>query len=372
MAKARNDTRSDTEQRLTSNEGGIMDRDFKSMAREAAHPDPASRPKRRHWWLLAVLAAAVLAISSLFAKTGYTINHISIAGAVDETTLLPPTDFVPKQDPDRLNILLLGLRGRGDPDGGLLTDTILLISINQRKGTVALISIPRDLFVAIPNQRERERINAAYARGEERRPRGGGLAYAKRVVSEVTGYTIDHTVSVDFTAFKEIVDAVGGVDITLTERFVEPTQWVGYPGFQTHQGAFVLEAGPNHLDGATALFFVRSRFATNDFDRARRQQQVLAAIRDKILSLGTLANPIAINRILESIANHVLTDATTNEIQELLRIAASAGSLRTKHFVLDTAPLGLLEETTVEGAFVLIPKGAAYDGIRSAVEHIFD
>lgn len=333
--------------------------------------DPAPHRKRR-WWLWVLVAAAALVISSLFAKTGYTINHISIAGEVDEAALLPPTDFVPKQDPDRLNILLLGLRGRGDPDGGLLTDSILFITINQRKNAAAFISIPRDLFVAIPNQRERERINAAYARGEERRPRGGGLAYAKRVVSEVTGYTIDHTVSVDFTAFKEIVDAVGGVDITLRERFVEPTQWSGYPGFQANQGAFVLEAGPNHLDGATALFFVRSRFSTSDFDRARRQQQVLAAIRDKILSLGTLANPVAINRILESVANHVLTDATTNEIQELLRIAANAGSLRTKHLVLDTAPLGLLEETTVDGAFVLIPKGAAYDGIRSAVEHIFD
>lgn len=330
------------------------------------------RPRRWRWWLWAVFAIAAFAVSTLFVRTGYTINHISVAGAVDEATLLPPTDFMPKQDPDRLNILLLGLRGRGDPDGGLLTDSILLISINQRKNAAAFISIPRDLFVAIPNQPKRERINAAYARGEERHPRGGGLAYAKRVVSEVSGYMLDHAVSVDFTAFQEIVDAVGGVDIALRERFVEPTQWSGYPGFQENQGAFILEAGPNHLDGTMALFFVRSRFSTSDFDRARRQQQVLTAIRDKVLSLGILANPVAINRILESIANHVLTDATTNEIQELLRIAASAGSMRTKHVVLDTAPDGLLEETTVKGAFVLIPKGGTYDSIRSAIEHVFD
>ncbi|MBI2624326.1 LCP family protein [Candidatus Parcubacteria bacterium] len=329
------------------------------------------QPKRR-WLLWIILGIMVLIISVLSVRTGYTINHISIAGEIDEAALLPKTGFVPKENPDRLNILLLGLRGRGDPDGGLLTDSLLLITINQKKNAVAYISIPRDLWVEIPNQSGRERINAAYARGEERRSRGGGLVYAKWVIGEVTGYKIDHAVSVDFTAFKEVVDALGGVDVTLREKFVEPTQWSGYPGFQNTSGAFVLDAGRHHLDGTTALFFVRSRFSTSDFDRARRQQQILGAIRDKVLSLGVLANPVALNRILESVSNHVLTDASTKEIQDFLPVVAGASSMRTTHLVLDTSPNGLLEDTTIDGAFVLIPKGGSYEGTRSAVEHIFD
>ncbi|MBI4385572.1 LCP family protein [Candidatus Parcubacteria bacterium] len=338
------------------------------------NPDikPRPRPRRRRWWLWVTMIAIVAALSALFGKAGYTINHISVSGAINEAKILPQPDFVAKEDPDRINILLLGLRGRGDPDGGLLTDTLLLAVINTKRNQVALVSIPRDLLVRIPNQEARERINAAYARGEERHPRGGGLAYAKRVVSEIVGYTIDHAVSVDFEAFREIVDVVGGVDVTLKEPFVEPTQWAGYPAFTAHNGAFVLEAGPNHLTGEQALFYVRSRFSTSDFDRARRQQQVLLALKDKVLTLGVLANPVTLNGILNSIASHVLTDASGEEIQALLGLAARFGTTPVKRKVLDTAPEGLLEETSVEGAFVLVPKGGTYADIRATMEHLFD
>ncbi|MBI3305039.1 LCP family protein [Candidatus Parcubacteria bacterium] len=334
--------------------------------------EPRPRHRRRRWWLWGMMLVIVVALSALFGKTGYTINHISVAGAIDEAKILPQADFVAKEDPDRINILLLGLRGRGDPDGGLLTDTLLMAVINTKRNQVALVSIPRDLFVRIPNHGARERINAAYARGEERHPRGGGLAYAKRVVSEITGYKIDHALSVDFEAFREIVDAVGGVDVTLKEPFVEPTQWTGYPAFAAHNGAFVVEAGPNRLNGEQALFYVRSRFATSDFDRARRQQQVLLALKDKVLTLGILANPVTLNKILDSIASHVLTDASTEEVQALLGVAARLGAMPAKRKVFDTAPEGLLEETSVEGAFVLVPKGGTYDNIRSAMEQLFD
>lgn len=115
---------------------------------------------------------------------------------------------------------------------------------------------------------------------------GGGIDMAEKVISKITGIYIDKTVVFDFSAFKEIVDAVGGIDIYLEKPFKESSQW-GYE--------FSLPAGNNHLNGEQALYYVRSRYSTNDFDRARRQQEVIIAIKNKALTLGFLTNPLKIN-----------------------------------------------------------------------------
>ena len=160
---------------------------------------------------------------------------------------------------------------------------------------------------------------------------------SKTIVSRVTGLYIDHTISVDHAAFKEIVDILGGIDIYLKEPFVENQQWVaggdiGSPsGFfsietqaatssngtatKTQRWVFKIPAGTSHLDGKTALYYARARYSSSDFDRARRQQQILVAIKDKALSLGFWGNPVKIFNLMDSVAKNVRTDIPGRHIR---------------------------------------------------------
>jgi len=330
------------------------------------------KPKKRRLWLWFFVAVFVLAAAAgmLFYKASFTFSQMNLnqAGGV-----LPISEDAPKieKDPERINILLLGLRGPDDPNGGLLTDTMMVLSVKQSTGQVAMISIPRDLYIKMPTepgknsgQAMKEKINFAYALGEER-ARGGGLAYAKAAVQGVTGLWIDHVVSVDFLAFKEIVDILGGVDITLDKPFKETTQFA-------KEILLELPAGKNHLDGDTALYFVRSRYSTNDFDRARRQQQVMIAVKDKAMSLGILLNPVKVFGLLDTMGKNVRTDMSLGEINNIIGLSESLNFKNIRSKVFETTPEGLLYATTNEkNIYILLPEGDNFDKIREACKNIF-
>ncbi len=267
---------------------------------------------------------------------------------------------------ERLNILLLGMRGVGDPNGGLLTDTIMVVSVKPRTGEVALISIPRDLYVKMPyHNNYKGKINEAYELGMKNKGWKEGLKYSKKVVSDVTGLDIHYAVSVDFKAFKEIIDTLGGITIYLDKPFSEKNQFA--------EGAIELPAGRQVIDGSTALLFVRARFSSSDFDRARRQQQVLLAIKEKAFSLGVLSNPMKIISILNSIGNHIRTDAKLWEIQELAVMARRMDMSNVKRKVFDTSPNGLLYASRDQnGSYILLPRGGNFDRIREACRNIFE
>jgi LCP family protein required for cell wall assembly len=321
-----------------------------------------SKFRRFLFWLVVIIVVGGL-ISALLFKTGFTFSQISIDNNGGGILPIQP---IKEKDPDRTNILVLGLRGEDDPHGGLLTDSIMLVSVKKSTGQVALISIPRDLYVKIPGTEQREKINFAHAYGEEKKRGGGGIAYSKAIVSEVTGLYIDYAASINHEAFKEIVDAVGGINIYLDKPFVENKQF-------TNEIILDLPAGENHLDGKTALFYARSRYTTSDFDRMRRQQQVLVAVKDRILSLGVLANPVKIFNILSVLGRNVRTDMGASEIQQIISLAAGINSETTIKKVFDTTPEGLLHSSTAEnGAYILSPVGENYDKIREACRNIFN
>lgn len=331
-----------------------------------------ARPSKRRWLFLFILMFAA-GVSILFYKTGFTFSQMSIDDR-DFAGLLPvgESDPLPSKDPGRLNILLLGYRGEHDQNGGLLTDSIMLVSVKKATGQVALISIPRDLFVEMPKTNAKlnykpakEKINFAFALGEEVK-RGAGPIFSKDVVSKVTGIYIDHVVAVNFNAFREIVDLLGGIDVYLDKPFTENEQFLG-------EFLIDLPTGKNHLNSSTTLYFVRSRYTTSDFDRARRQQMVLMAIRDKALSLGVLGNPVKIYQILDAIGRNVRTDIGFNEAKDLLDFAGSTDQKKVIHKVFDTTPEGLLYASQSEaGAYILLPVGDNYSKIREAVKNIFE
>lgn len=278
--------------------------------------------------------------------------------------LFPMADDVELfKDENRVNILMLGMRGEDDLEyGGLLADTIMVASIDTKNNKAALISVPRDTYIQIPGTQKKEKINASYLIGEEKMPNGGGLELTKRSVEYVTGLYIDHVISIDFKAFKEIIDELGGVDVYLEKEFSENKQW----GMD-----FYIGSGWQHLNGDVALYYVRSRYSTNDFDRARRQQQVLVAVKNEAMEAGFLANPFKINSVLEILKNRIKTDITIFDIVRFSRLAQKIDDKTIKHRVFSTED-GTLSHTTINGAYVLLPKDGNFNKIREISKNILN
>lgn len=275
------------------------------------------------------------------------------------TTRLPVGN--PREE-NRVDILLLGLRGEGDPNGGLLTDTMIVVSIETEKEEVAFISVPRDIYVEVPVVEEYTKINAAYAFGEELEGAGGGLVLSRLAVQEVLGINIDHVIAADFQAFQDTVDLMNGIYVDVAQALYESQQWQGYE--------FSVPAGRQYMDGETALFYVRARFSTSDFDRSRRQQEVLVAMREKALSLGFLVNPTKLAGLLDILGRHVRTDMNAKDVRDLLKITRDVSDVDPKRLVLDTTKF--LYATNVQGAYVLLPEGDTFETIRTQARNIFE
>lgn len=266
------------------------------------------------------------------------------------------------KDENRRNFLLLGIRGEDDLEhGGLLTDTIMVVSIDMENKKAALISVPRDLYLKIPGTQRKEKINAAYSFGEEKLE-GGGIELSKRTVEFVTGLFIDNVISFDFAAFKEIVDKFGGIDIYLDKEFSENKQW---------GNDFYVGSGWQHLNGDIALYYARSRFSTNDFDRARRQQQILLSVKNKALKLGFLTNPFKVNSILEILQNRIKTDITIFDIIKYSRLIQNIENDKIRHKVFSTES-DILTQTYINGAYVLLPRDGNLDEIRKISREILN
>ncbi|KKT26981.1 MAG: Cell envelope-related transcriptional attenuator [Parcubacteria group bacterium GW2011_GWA2_43_9b] len=359
--------------------------------------EPKPRPRWRRFafgsWILVLVVILVGVGGSLIYKTGFTFSQIQTEKidnlGLTENMVTP----MPAPDSDQINILLLGLRGETDPNGGLLTDSIMVLSIKKSTGQVALISIPRDLYVAIPSTNTKEKINYAYALGFEKKGAAGALLFSKIAVSQVTGLYIDRAISVDHQALKDIVDTLGGITITLDKPFIEDQQWFdgGDAGFssaffirttmatssngeiKSQKWVFEIPAGISNLDGSTALYFARARYSSSDFDRVRRQQMVLAAMKEKALSLGVLANPVKIFQILDSLSRNVKTDMDADDFKNLISIADNLKTKNIIHKVFDTTPEGLLRTSrTDSGSYILLPQSDNFSKIQEACKNIFN
>lgn len=292
--------------------------------------------------LIATVIFGVWALGKISNATVAVVNHFTGATIHAETTpeVTPiskdPEYSMPDNDPNRLDILLLGIRGKDDiENGGLLTDTILLFSLNKTTNAASLTSIPRDLTVRITDDRT-EKINAAYAHY--------GLS-VKKLYSRILGVGIDNIVVTDFEAFKSVVEALGGVTITLNQPFTEAQQW-GYE--------FSLPAGVNNLTGDQALYYVRSRYGSSDFDRSRRQMQVIIAIKEKAVALDLTSDPLKALQVVLAVRKHIETDLNIFDLGTIKDLISQQDLLgRIKRYQLTTE--NVLYETKLNGIYELLP-----------------
>ncbi len=299
-------------------------------------------------------------------------SHTSFLQSV-KNYFFDPSNVLDGQADDRINILLLGIGGEGH-DGPYLTDTDLIVSLKPSTKEIALVSIPRDLSVQIPGQGWRK-INSADAFGEALTPGEGG-DYARKVFEKTFNLSIPYYVRIDFKAFEEIVDEVGGVTVTVPRSFTD-SQFPGMNQFHQEDTSFqtiTFTQGTETMNGERALQFARSRHGNNgegsDFARARRQQLVIEALKQKLLSSETFTNPTTIQNIWNSLNTHVATNLNLGQILYL----ASTGKeyAVSKTVVLDNSPTGFLVDSIGDnGAYLLSPRAGNFDLINNVIASVF-
>ncbi len=241
----------------------------------------------------------------------------------------------------RVNILLLGRGGEGH-DGADLTDTILVASIDPVQHQASILSIPRDLWVA--NNKAGggySKINEVYADAKmsvmsgkktadiKQRAAAAGEAAIESTVEQSMGIPIHYYVLVDFAAFEQAINTVGGVDITVaandSSSIVKEQMWDEL----THKNYLLnVQPGVNHFDGQRALMYSRSRHtsARGDFDRSERQRKMIIALKNKILSAGTYGNPAKINELINAFGDHVSSNLSTNDLKRLYDLSKTIDS----------------------------------------------
>jgi LCP family protein required for cell wall assembly len=288
------------------------------------------RKPRPRWRRILLVLGGVLLVLGLAVGGGWLVYYNSLNSDINRTD---PFASITGGRPAKVvdgatNLLLLGSDSR-DPENGSKagewrTDTMIIAHIPASHDKVYLISVPRDLYVHIPQSptnprlgNTKAKINAAFA--------WGGVPLAVQAIEEHTGLRMDHVMLIDFGGFKQVVDAVGGIDMPIEQDIKS-----------IHPPYRQFKKGTSHLDGAAALDYVRQRyqFAEGDFARMRHQQQFMRAVLDKAASTGTMANPLKLNGFLKSTAKAVTVDKDFSVVDMALQFR----NVRSSDLVFHVAP----------------------------------
>lgn len=263
-----------------------------------------------------------------------------------------------------INILLLGTDARTTSSADGNTDTMILLTLDPQTQSAGLLSLPRDLYVPLPAYGYNAKINTAFRIGEVSGYPNGGTQLAKDTISSFIGEPVHYYVKVNFQGFVDLIDMIGGVELVVPTTIYDPEYPTDDYGYQT----FYLEAGLQHLDGETALKYVRTRNIDDDYGRARRQQEVLAAIARKVTRTDMLATLLPkVPSMLYTMRSSVSTDMPMQLQLDLANYFASAPMQPVRQLVLDNQ-FGY-ETYTEEGMWILMPDRSL---VRPAVAKFFE
>lgn len=350
-----------------------------------------SGPKKLLFILLGiVLVLAVVYFLPLFSLFKHILKSPAVFSFIrDPNQELSETD-------GRTNFLILGIDKRANipytytfgngevKKNGFLSDTIIVASVNFKTKDVALLSLPRDLWVKIPGwagtQAQYAKINSASSIGSTFNYPGGGEALAKEVVSQNLEIPIHYVIRSDFEGFEKAIDIVGGIDVYVDYSFDDymyPRE--GYENAFPYESRFEhisFKEGWTKMNGSTALKFVRSRQGTNgegsDFARAHRQQKVILAFRERALGLQTLIDPTKLSGLIDNFAESVFFDVPLSGAGKIYELAKSMdpNSLRNQVLEFSGEDPFLINPPLDDygGAWVLIPKNNDWGQIHKFVK----
>jgi LCP family protein required for cell wall assembly len=262
----------------------------------------------------------------------------------------------------RANFLVLGIDRRNGTGWAYRTDTIMVVTMDPESRAASILSIPRDLQVPIPGYGA-DRINTANVYGYQRDSQDGGPALLEATIEANFGIPIDGYFMVDFQTFETIVDTLGGIDVDVPAplddtRYPDPRPGDPYAFKTIH-----FDAGWQHMDGKRALEYARSRMSSSDFARAKRQQRILLAVRERALSLSAIPRwP----RLAAAVADGIKTDMEQGELLALALLAVQTDTSNLQQAVLE--PPLVVGHRRADGAAVQLPN---WDLINPVIVELF-
>lgn len=261
-------------------------------------------------------------------------------------------DDLQKDTYGHTNFLILGT-GNQNHEGADLTDSIMLASLDEENKLVTMVSIPRDLYVK-DTEVGNQKINQIYYTAKKKLGNSTeSIDVMKREVEKITGVPIHYWIKINFNGFKDLINALGGIDVTVKKSLYDPL----YPKGETKgYEIFSIAAGPQHLDGETALKYARSRETTSDFDRADRQQIIINGIKEKAIKTDTILNQAKINKILDALKENVETNISVKELLTLGSMAPDYSSDKIQNRLIHNDPSRC-------GGFLYNPPTALYYGM---------
>ncbi len=284
--------------------------------------------------------------------------------AVDGQAAQPaPTPVGTAVPADRVTVLMLGSDNRPNEPVGR-TDTMMVLTVDPQKRSAGVISLARDLLVPLPGYTNVAKINSAHVLGELYKYPGGGPALARATVASFIGQPIDYYVRVNFEGFRQIIDQLGGIDVDVPKAINDPL----YPNDTYGYDPLYIPAGRIHMDGSLALKYARTRHQDSDYGRARRQQQVVLAIKQKLSRPDQLALLLPrLPGLMLTLAKSVQTDMPLEQMLSLAGELSQVQAANPVQVVVDDA-MGLDSNDATWG-FVLIPD---MQKVHAAVAEVFD
>lgn len=292
----------------------------------------------------------------------------------------PDPSTLKKEGDGRINFLILGKGGPEQTDGPDLTDTIILASLDPCNKQAGLLSIPRDLVVKMDSG-ESTKINAVYALTKMSAKSNGktneeaekaGLDAIEKSVENIVGIKIDRYVMLDFTAFEQAINAVGGININVKKPVVEQMKLKG------KQYYLNVPKGNQQFDGLKALAYSRSRYTSSrgDFDRSERQREIIIALKEKVFTVGTFSNPVKISQLIDAFGSRVRTNISgTDEIKKLYDVGKDISGSNIKSLSMVDEPNVLIGSGSASlglGSIQVPTEGLfKYDAIRTFVRTSF-
>jgi polyisoprenyl-teichoic acid--peptidoglycan teichoic acid transferase len=266
------------------------------------------------------------------------------------STQIPPPAAAIDPGPETITIALLGI-DKSETAGAYRTDAIMILHLNRKRGLAAMISFPRDLYVYIPAY-GMQRINIAFQQGNEIRYPGGSFALFQDTLKYNFGLRVDHYALMNFQGFKDMVDKLDGIDVEVGRTYTD---------YRHGYGNVTIEAGERHMDGELALWYVRARQASSDFDRNRRQQEVIMAVAQRLLDKRAIPNLPGFFKVF---MQYFESDLTLDDVTPFVDMAGSVSLSSLRRYRV-TLPDGCRNWTTPEGGMVLLPN---YDAVHAMLE----
>lgn len=331
-------------------------------------------------------------------------NNLSVFSIIHQI-VAPQNDKLDGESADRVNMLLTGIGGEGH-EGAQLTDTILFASYRPSTKKLALLSLPRDMTVPITDHGY-QKVNHVNAYAESENP-GSGAQTTAQFIGDLLKQPVHYYIRVDFSGFAELIDTIGGIDVVIDHPFTDPAYpiigkeldtcgnskasmnataediaasvngtgpAISAPNYSCRFEVLTFKEGIMHMDGETALAFVRSRHGNNgegsDFARSRRQQKVMLAVKEKVFSASTILNPVRLTGILNTLQKNISTNLSVAQLMRLAKDFRELKSDEVINHVVDDSPTSPLYATNLNGAYVLLPKNDDWTPLQQIAQYAF-